>query len=127
VPATPVDYSCFAGASGFVSTPSDLVRFGLALTSGRLLKRETVRTLQTPQTLSSGTPTAYGLGWMLENVTLAGSPARLAHHSSRTPVGGSTSFVIFPDRGIVVAIMSNLAYAGTKDAALQIAEAFAKR
>jgi hypothetical protein len=29
--ATTVDYSCFAGAGAFLSTPSDLVRFGLAL------------------------------------------------------------------------------------------------
>ena len=33
--ATTVDYSCFAGAGGFVSTPSDLVRFGMAV-QGRL-------------------------------------------------------------------------------------------
>jgi CubicO group peptidase (beta-lactamase class C family) len=127
VPATPVDYSCFAGASGFVSTPSDLVRFGLAMIGGKLLQRETVRMLQTPQTLASGTETSYGLGWMLETVTLAGRPARMAHHSSRTPVGGSTSFVTFPDRGLVVAITTNLAFAGTRHVALQIAEAFATR
>jgi CubicO group peptidase (beta-lactamase class C family) len=127
VPATPVDYSCFAGASGFVSTPSDLVRFGLAMIGGKLLQRETVRMLQTPQTLVSGTETSYGLGWMLETVTLAGRPARMAHHSSRTPVGGSTSFVTFPDRGLVVAITTNLAYAATKPLAIQIAEAFATR
>ena len=35
--ATTVDYSCFAGAGGFVSTPSDLVRFGMAVSAqGRL-------------------------------------------------------------------------------------------
>jgi CubicO group peptidase (beta-lactamase class C family) len=83
--------------------------------------------LQTPQTLASGTETSYGLGWMLETVTLAGRPARMAHHSSRTPVGGSTSFVTFPDRGLVVAITTNLAYAATKPLAIQIAEAFATR
>ena len=30
-----VDYSCYAGSSAFLSTPSDLVRFGMAINSGR--------------------------------------------------------------------------------------------
>jgi CubicO group peptidase (beta-lactamase class C family) len=29
-----IDYSCYAGASVFLSTPSDLVRFGTAMNSG---------------------------------------------------------------------------------------------
>lgn len=37
--ARPVDYSCFAGAGAYLSTPSDLVRFGNALGSRKLLKR----------------------------------------------------------------------------------------
>ena len=38
-----VDYSCFAGAGAFLSTPSDLVRFGMAINSGKLLQPATVR------------------------------------------------------------------------------------
>jgi hypothetical protein len=29
-----IDYSCYAGSSVFLSTPSDLVRFGMAINSG---------------------------------------------------------------------------------------------
>ena len=47
----PLDYSCYAGSSVFVSTPSDLVRFGMAMNSGKLLKPATVELLQTPQVL----------------------------------------------------------------------------
>jgi CubicO group peptidase (beta-lactamase class C family) len=64
--------------------------------------------LQTPQQLLSGEETDYGLGWMLETVPLAGEPTRLAGHASRTLLGGSTSFMTFPERGIVVALMSNV-------------------
>lgn len=122
--AAPVDYSCFAGAGGFLSTPSDLVRFGLALGSGKLLPPARVKMLQTPQLLASGQETEYGLGWMLETVALAGEPTRLASHASRTPVGGSTSFLTFPDRGLVVAVTTNISWKDTRSIALRIAEAF---
>jgi CubicO group peptidase (beta-lactamase class C family) len=125
-PASTVDYSCFAGAGAFLSTPSDLVRFGLALSSGKLLKPTTVSMLQTPQRLASGTETEYGLGWMLDTVQLAGEPVLLANHASRTPVGGSVSFLAFPDRGLVVAVTTNVSFANTRHMALNIAEIFAE-
>ena len=49
-----IDYSCYAGASAFLSTPSDLVRFGMAINSGKLLQPATVQLLQTSQRLPSG-------------------------------------------------------------------------
>jgi serine beta-lactamase-like protein LACTB len=125
--ASTVDYSCFAGAGGFLSTPSDLVRFGMAVSSGKLLQPATVKKLQTPLELTSGEETDYGLGWMLETVPLAGEPTRLASHASRTLVGGSTSFMTFPERGIVVAVTSNTSFAGTRSIALKIAQAFAEQ
>ncbi|MEO6239006.1 MAG: serine hydrolase domain-containing protein [Vicinamibacterales bacterium] len=124
--ASTVDYSCFAGGGAFLSTPSDLVRFGLAIGSGKLLQSATVKRLQTPQLLTSGEETQYGLGWMLETVPLAGEPALLASHASRTLLGGSTSFMTFPERGMVVAVTSNISLANTRTIALKIAEAFAE-
>ena len=124
-PAATIDYSCFAGAGGFLSTPSDLVRFGIALNSGKPLKPDTVRKLQTPQQLASGQDTEYGLGWMLDTIELAGGPTPLAGHASRTPLGGSTSFLTFPERGLVVAVTANTSRKDTKSVALKIAEAFA--
>jgi len=135
VPATTVDYSCFAGAGAILSTPSDLVRFGLAINGrlrqgfgaqgGPLLQPDTVRKLQTPQVLTSGKETEYGLGWMIEEVTLAGEPTRMVHHASRSLKGGTTSFLTFPARGMVVAVTANIANAITRDIALKIAQAFA--
>ena len=124
--ARTVDYSCFAGAGAFLSTPSDLVRFGMAIGRGKLLQPDTVRTLQTRQQLASGKDTDYGLGWMLETVDLAGAPTQLASHASRSLLGGSTSFMTFPERGIVVAVMSNTSYAATRPIALDVAQAFAE-
>jgi serine beta-lactamase-like protein LACTB, mitochondrial len=125
VPASPVDFSCFAGAGAILSTPSDLVRFGMAINGGKLLQPDTVRKLQTPQLLTSGEETEYGLGWMVEEVTLAGEPTRMVHHASRSLRGGTTSFMTFPDRGMVVAVTANIANGITRDIALSIAQAFA--
>jgi CubicO group peptidase (beta-lactamase class C family) len=122
------DHSCYAGAGAFLSTPSDLVRFGLAVRSDKLLKPATIEMLQTPQTLASGEETGYGLGWRLETVPLAGQPARMAGHGSKEDfIGGTTYLMTFPERGIVVAVMTNISFADTKSVALSIAQAFAEQ
>lgn len=123
---TDVDYSCFAGAGAFLSTPSDLVRFGSALIGGKFLTPDTVRLLQTRQSLTSGADTAYGLGWMLETVELTGERTLQAGHASRTIEGASTSFLTFPERGLVVAVSSNMSFADMRSIAFGIAEAFEK-
>lgn len=121
------DHSCFAGAGAFLSTPSDLVRFGMAIASGKLLRPATVKTLQTSQRLTSGAETGSGLGWDLQAIPLVGEPARLARQDDRRSVGGSTSLLTFPERGLVVAVTSNITFADTSSVALSIAQAFAER
>ena len=108
-----VDYSCYAGSSVFLSTPSDLVRFGLAMNGGKLLQPATVQVIQAPQRLVSGAETGYGLGWDLETVTLAGEPARTVGHDGESLGGMVASLMTFPERGIVVAVTSNISYADT--------------
>ena len=122
------DHSCYAGAGAFLSTPSDLVRFGLAVRSDKLLKPGTVDILQTPQTLASGEETGYGLGWRLETLPLAGQPTRMAGHGSKEDfIGGTTYLMTFPERGIVVAVMTNTSFADAKSVALSVAQAFAEQ
>ena len=123
----PLDYSCYAGASVFLSTPSDMVRFGLAINAGKLLRPSTVRLLQTAGQLTSGQETGYGLGWDLERVTLAGKASRAAGHDGDVLGGMIASLITFPEYGLVVAVMSNISYADTHAVALGIAEAFATR
>jgi len=126
-PAREGDQACFAGAGAFLSTPSDLVRFGMAIGGGTLLKPATVDTLQTPEHLTTGDRSEYGLGWKIETVPLAGVPTRLASHGTRPNViGGTASLLTFPQRGIVVAVTSNTSFADTRSIALAIAQAFAR-
>lgn len=122
-----LDLSCFAGSSGFLSTPSDLVRYGMAVQGGKLLKQSTVKLLQTSQRLASGEETGYGLGWDIENVTMNGKPERVVGHDGQTIGGMVSSLVTLPERGIVVAVISNVSYAKTFDLAVKIAEAFARK
>jgi serine beta-lactamase-like protein LACTB, mitochondrial len=122
----PMDLSCYAGASVFLSTPSDLVRFAMAIDGGMLLRPATVELLRTPQRLRSGEETGYGLGWDLEAVTLAGERTRAAGHDGETLGGPVASVMTFPGHGIAVSVTSNISYADTPGLALSIAQAFAE-
>ena len=126
-PMRPIDYSCYAGSSAFLSTPTDLVRFAMAINSGKLLQPATVQLLQTSQRLASGQETGYGLGWDLETVTLAGQPAGAVGHDGELLGGMASSFMTFPEYGIVVSVTSNISYADTFSLAVKIAQAFAEQ
>lgn len=122
-----IDISCYAGSSAFLSTPSDLVRFAMAINRGTLLQPATVQLLQTSQRLPSGQETGYGLGWDLETVALAGQQTRLIGHDGDLLGGMVASLMTFPEHGIVVSVMSNTSYADTFGVAVKIAQAFAEQ
>ena len=124
-PARDVDYSCYAGSSAFVSTPSDLVRFAMALDGGALLKPATLQLMQGSQRLSSGQDTGYGLGWDLETVTIAGDETPIVGHDGESFGGMVASLMIFPEHDLVIAVISNTAYADTYALGVKIADAFA--
>jgi CubicO group peptidase (beta-lactamase class C family) len=124
-PPDEVDYSCFTGSSAFLSTPSDLVRFGRAINRGTLLQPATVRLLQTSQRLPSEEETGYGLGWDIETAALSGEQTRVIGYDGELRGGKVMSFTTFPGSGLVVAVTSNTSFADTSSLALKIAEAFA--
>ena len=123
----PLDYSCYAGSSVFLSTPSDLVRFALAINSGKLLQPATVQLLQTSQRLPTGEETGYGLGWDLETVALAGKQTRVVGHDGDSLGGMVASLMAFPEHGIVVSVISNISYADTVGVGVKIAQAFVEQ
>jgi CubicO group peptidase (beta-lactamase class C family) len=125
-----LDLSCYAGSSVFLSTPSDLVRFGMAIGSGKLLQPATIQLLQTSQRLTAGKEvekeTGYGLGWDLETVTLVGRQTRVIGHDGDVLGGRVASLMTFPEHRIVVSVMSNTSYADTFAVGTSIAQAFAE-
>jgi CubicO group peptidase (beta-lactamase class C family) len=122
-----IDYSCYAGSSAFLSTPSDLVRFGMAVNNGKLLQPATVQLLQASQRLTTGEETGYGLGWDIETVTLAGESIRVLGHDGDSLGGRVVSLMTIPEHGLVVAVISNTSYAETFTVASRIAEIFAQQ
>ncbi|HEY9428297.1 MAG TPA: serine hydrolase domain-containing protein [Gemmatimonadaceae bacterium] len=114
-----VDNSYKWAGGGFLSTPSDLVRFGFGMLDNELLKAETRKMLWTPLQLQSGKSTGYGLGWGVD--TLDGH--RVVSHGGGS-VGGTTAFMIFPDQRMVVAVTTNLSDAEVGPIANEVAKLF---
>lgn len=90
-------------AGGLLSTPSDLVKFSIAVNTGKLLDLETCQKMWTPQTQLDGTKTSYGLGW---NIGQHAGRKMVSHSGGQA--GTSTLLVLFPDSGTSVTIMCNL-------------------
>ena len=104
---------------GFLSTASDLVRYGFAYLGGDLLRPETIDVLWTSQHTLDGERTNYGIGWR-ENLE---SGRRVISHTGGA-VGGTTVLVIYPEEGVVVAILTNIQNASQTGNAAQIADMF---
>ena len=122
-----LDLSCYAGAGVFLSTPSDLVRFALAMNGSTLLQPATVAVLQTSQRLASGEETGYGLGWDIETVSVGGRPVQVVGHDGETLGGPVVSLMVFRERGMAVVVGSNMSYADANGLAVKLAEAFAEQ
>jgi CubicO group peptidase (beta-lactamase class C family) len=106
--APKVDTTCVVAGGGFVPTPSDLVRFGLAMMNGRLLRPQTAKMLQTRNILSTGATGEHALGWIGREVRIVKDrpPTVFAGHGGHS-VGGTTSLMTFPEYGLVVAVSTN--------------------
>jgi CubicO group peptidase (beta-lactamase class C family) len=103
------DYSCFAGAGAYDSTPSDLVRLGSAMLRPGYLTAETIALFQTPVILASGDPSGSALGWKVEEVSLAGTKTRQLSHRGN-PMGGTAAVWTYPARGLAIAVMTNVSH-----------------
>ena len=118
--------SCLFGAGAYISTPSDMVRFGSAMLQPGLLKADTIALLQAPLRLESGASTDFALGWKVERVQLAGAFARMVAHRAN-PMGGTAALLMFPDQRLVIAAASNVSNAeGVAPFGVKVAETFAR-
>lgn len=116
-----VDNSYKWAGGGFLSTPSDLVRFGMAHLDGSLLGEETLTELWTSQRTADGDETDNGVGWFL-GTTADGTPA-ISHGGGS--IGGVTYLLLLPQEGVVAALTANTSQGvGLHRAAFLLAEAF---
>jgi serine beta-lactamase-like protein LACTB, mitochondrial len=104
---------------GLVATADDVARFATALQTGLLLKPESLNLMFTRQKLKNGTPTGFGLGFVLG----AHRRHREVYHLGGQP-RVSTLLYMRPDRGVAVVLLTNLEGVGNPllDLARQIAD-----
>jgi CubicO group peptidase (beta-lactamase class C family) len=103
-----VDNSYKWAGGGFISTPEDLVRFGMAHLGEGFLARGTVEMLWTSQRTNDGSETGYGIGW--GTGTIDGN--RSVSHGGGS-VGGTTFLLVLPERRAAVAMVGNMTQAPT--------------
>lgn len=98
-----VDNSLKWAGGGFLTTAEDLVRFGDAIATGQLIRRETAESLWSPMRLSDGRATGYGIGWVVRR-----DPAgrRWVGHSGGS-MGGTAYLVVYPEARLAVALLAN--------------------
>lgn len=104
-----VDNSYKWAGGGFISTPEDLVRFGMAHLGDELLKRETIEMLWTSQHTRESREINYRIGW---SVNRDGGRVSLASHGGGS-VGGTTFLLILPQENAVGAMVGNMTQAPT--------------
>jgi serine beta-lactamase-like protein LACTB len=120
------DYSCFFGAGGFLSTPSDLVRLGSAMLQPGFLKEKTLATFQEPLKLKSGASSGFSMGWRVDTIEFDGAQVQVLRHRA-IPFAGPVTLTVFPAQRLVIASATNGSDLDTVDPfTLKIAEQFAK-
>lgn len=102
---------------GMVATAEDLIRFSLALLEGRLVKKQTLEEMFKSQRTRDGKPTGYGLGWY---VSSRGGRTWVEHSGSQP--GAATHLLVLPERGLVVAVLTNLERYPARSLSLRVAE-----
>lgn len=103
-PSPPVDNSYKWAGGGFLSTPSDLVRFAMAHCGPEFLSDASRATLFTSQRTQDGAATSYGVGWGV--TTDDAGRLRVSHGGGS--IGGTTMLVLYPASCVSVAVTVNV-------------------
>lgn len=101
--SAPHDTSYKIPGGGLLSTSPDLVRFAMALNTGKLLQPSSVDVLFTPQRTNDGKSTGYGLGW---GIRVVDHRREMVHTGGQ--IGVSTILIYLPDQHAALAMMFNL-------------------
>ena len=106
--STNTDVSWKLGGGGYISNIEDLARFAEGLLNRRLVTAEMEQRMWTPQLLSDGKPTRYGLGFSI----LGTGPDRVVGH------GGAqektrTRLALLPAKKLGIVLMSNSEHCDT--------------
>jgi CubicO group peptidase (beta-lactamase class C family) len=112
-----MDNSYKLGGGGLCSSSDDLVRFAQALIDGKLVDKDTLAAMWTPQKARDGTMVPYALGF---RVGSEGGRRIVAHGGAQSRV--STFLLLLPDARVAIAILCNLEGVRLQSLALQLAK-----
>jgi CubicO group peptidase (beta-lactamase class C family) len=102
VNAPSVDNSYKWAGGGFLSTTTDLIKFGEAHMTEGFLSASTLKEFTTSQVLANGDSTSYGVGWR----TYKHDGLHGYGHTGGS-VGGITAFRIYPEERLILVLLSN--------------------
>lgn len=115
-----VDNSNKWAGGGYLSTSLDLAILGQNLLGNNFLSEATRQKLWTPNTLSNGDKTNYGIGWRIDT----DDKGRTYVHHGGSSIGGRSFLLIYPDQELVIAITCNLSTNFDQFFVFKIAELF---
>lgn len=98
-----------AAGGGFVSTSEDLILFGNEVIQPKLLEKESLNELLTPQFTSNGKSTNYGIGFAIRK-TKNGTP-KIYHTGGG--IGATTLLSIYPKEKAIIVYLINLSQVKT--------------
>ena len=100
-----------AAGGGFLSTSEDLVLFGNEFITPEIISENSLKILVTPQKTTEGKNTNYGIG-----ITISKTKNNVVKYShSGGGVGATTQLLIYPEKEIVISILTNLSRVKMKD------------
>lgn len=105
------------GFGDYASTLEDLRKFDRALADGRLLADSTSRAAYTPVRLTDGTEGSFGLGWVVDGVSV---PDTVVYHTGGV-VGLTTAFIRNVSEDRVAIVFNNAHYDAYEIAASALA------
>jgi len=106
---SPMHYS----ASGLNSTASDMARWMTAILDGRMLKPDTLKAMWTPAAYSNGKLGQWGMGWIVQD--------RPRHRAVGMTGGSRAAMFLYPEDGVGIVILTNLAGGTPEDLMDEIA------
>lgn len=100
---------------GWVANAEDLAKYARALMDGKLLRRETLDVMWTPQRLKNGSELGYGLGWGV----LRKDDVKIVEHSG-TQQGIKSHLLLVPEKHLAVVVLTNLEMSRAPEIAYEI-------
>lgn len=115
-----VDNSYKWAGGGFLSSASDVVKFGTFHLSGAFMKKSTLEEWTKAQQTADGQSTNYGIGWN----SRTDDKGRKSYGHGGGSVGGTSMLRIYPEEQLIVVTLINLSRAKMDSLPFKLADIF---